>query len=417
MTRANSKRRPWPSSSARQSDSTRPTRHATTSILYRGDREALAQSLTRVQQTASTILQAIDGDASRCRRAEWRGRNCMYLREHAGVPHAGRVYDCGIESWRRPCDVWRSRRTLDVGLPCPQLHVLPRCFASSRGPASDRLRPSGASPCSSSASAHWRSAFDCCSRCSGTAAPKPLTAVAARSSGRRPSSDGPRAEPPARRFPASSSGSVEVSSAPRLVRIDVASVRAISNVSVVGRWSLGPRRTGARLRPPAAPSKPPRRRAREPGHAGCGRRWPRAPRAPLLSSPGRVMVPDFSRRNQSRFPGGAEPCRPPSRPTRVTVKITANDKGNPPGKLADAELHFTDGPLAGLKLIGFAIWERRSGGGRNVTFPARQYSVNGERRSFALLRPVADSDGAGRPFATASSRRTPSTSRRSTADA
>jgi hypothetical protein len=25
-----------------------------------------------------------------------------------------------------------------------------------------------------------------------------------------------------------------------------------------------------------------------------------------------------------------------------------------------------------------------------VTFPARQYSVNGERRSFALLRPMAD---------------------------
>ncbi len=75
----------------------------------------------------------------------------------------------------------------------------------------------------------------------------------------------------------------------------------------------------------------------------------------------------------------------------VSVKITANDAGNPPGKLGDAELHFADGPLAGLKLIGFAIWERRGGGGRNVTFPARQYSVNGERRSFALLRPVADS--------------------------
>ncbi len=74
----------------------------------------------------------------------------------------------------------------------------------------------------------------------------------------------------------------------------------------------------------------------------------------------------------------------------VTVKISANDQGNPPGKLADAELHFTGGPLAGLKLVGFAIWERRGGGGRNVTFPARQYSVNGERRSFALLRPVAD---------------------------
>jgi hypothetical protein len=74
----------------------------------------------------------------------------------------------------------------------------------------------------------------------------------------------------------------------------------------------------------------------------------------------------------------------------VTVKIEPNDKGNPPGKLADAELHFTTGALAGLKLIGFGIWERRTGNGRNVTFPARQYSINGERRSFALLRPIAD---------------------------
>ena len=76
--------------------------------------------------------------------------------------------------------------------------------------------------------------------------------------------------------------------------------------------------------------------------------------------------------------------------TELTVKITPNDKGNPPGKLADAELHFTGGPLDGLRLIGFAIWERRGGGARNVTFPARQYAVNGERRSFALLRPIAD---------------------------
>lgn len=73
-----------------------------------------------------------------------------------------------------------------------------------------------------------------------------------------------------------------------------------------------------------------------------------------------------------------------------TIKITPNDRGNPPGKLADAELLFSEGPLAGLKLIGFGIWERRTGHGRNVTFPARQYSVNGERRSFALLRPAAD---------------------------
>ena len=54
----------------------------------------------------------------------------------------------------------------------------------------------------------------------------------------------------------------------------------------------------------------------------------------------------------------------------MVVKIVPYEKGNPPGKLADAELHFTDGALEGLKLIGFAIWERCSGGGRNVTTAA-----------------------------------------------
>ena len=80
----------------------------------------------------------------------------------------------------------------------------------------------------------------------------------------------------------------------------------------------------------------------------------------------------------------------------MNIKIIANEKGNPPGRLADAELHFTEGPLEGLKLIGFSVWERRVGNGRNVTFPARQYSVNGERRSFALLRPIIDAEGQDR---------------------
>ena len=80
----------------------------------------------------------------------------------------------------------------------------------------------------------------------------------------------------------------------------------------------------------------------------------------------------------------------------MTVKIVSNDKGNPPGKLADAELHFSEGPLEGLKLIGFAVWEKKNGAGRNVTFPARSFSVNGERRSFALLRPLGDSTSQNR---------------------
>ena len=73
----------------------------------------------------------------------------------------------------------------------------------------------------------------------------------------------------------------------------------------------------------------------------------------------------------------------------VSVKIIPNEQGTRAGKLADAEVVFEAeaGPLSGMKLIGFAVWERRDGG-RNVTFPARQYSVNGERRSFALLRPA-----------------------------
>src|SRR3954453_6079619 len=93
-----------------------------------------------------------------------------------------------------------------------------------------------------------------------------------------------------------------------------------------------------------------------------------------------------------RVDGAPRACGllPPAAEDAMVVKITPNDKNNPPGKLADAELHFTDGPLDGLKLIGFGVWEGRTGGGRNGTFPARQYSVNGERRSFSLLRPVGD---------------------------
>lgn len=75
----------------------------------------------------------------------------------------------------------------------------------------------------------------------------------------------------------------------------------------------------------------------------------------------------------------------------MRIKFIDNERGNPPGKLADVELHFDDGPFAGLKLVGFAIWsQRRNGPARNVTFPARQYSVNGERHAFALLRPSTE---------------------------
>ena len=83
---------------------------------------------------------------------------------------------------------------------------------------------------------------------------------------------------------------------------------------------------------------------------------------------------------------------PKSTGDNVSVTIIPNEQGAPLGKLAEAEVIFEAeaGPLSGLKLIGFSIWERRDGG-KHVTFPARQYSVNGERRSYALLR-VASGD-------------------------
>ena len=72
----------------------------------------------------------------------------------------------------------------------------------------------------------------------------------------------------------------------------------------------------------------------------------------------------------------------------IEVKILRNDRSTPVGKLADAEIHFIDGDLAGLKLVGFSIWERRDGNGLSVTFPARQFFFHGDKRNFALLRGI-----------------------------
>jgi len=74
----------------------------------------------------------------------------------------------------------------------------------------------------------------------------------------------------------------------------------------------------------------------------------------------------------------------------VQVVIHKAVTGAPASKLADAELHFTDGALKGLKLVGFAVWDRGGDQGLGVTFPARQYVVNGERRHYTLLRAAGD---------------------------
>jgi hypothetical protein len=45
--------------------------------------------------------------------------------------------------------------------------------------------------------------------------------------------------------------------------------------------------------------------------------------------------------------------------TTITIQILKTNGHAAPGKLADAEIHFTGGDLDGLKLVGFAVWRRR----------------------------------------------------------
>jgi hypothetical protein len=71
----------------------------------------------------------------------------------------------------------------------------------------------------------------------------------------------------------------------------------------------------------------------------------------------------------------------------MTIKIVPNERGVPQAKLAEAEIVFDEGVLQGLKLVGFSIWEGREG--RHVTFPARPFLSNGERRSYSVLRAVS----------------------------
>jgi hypothetical protein len=72
--------------------------------------------------------------------------------------------------------------------------------------------------------------------------------------------------------------------------------------------------------------------------------------------------------------------------TTISIHIIKANGHAAPGKLADAEIHFTGGELDGLKLVGFAVWRSRGGHGQNVSFPSRHFTVRGDRRSFSLLR-------------------------------
>ena len=65
---------------------------------------------------------------------------------------------------------------------------------------------------------------------------------------------------------------------------------------------------------------------------------------------------------------------------QIHVTLAGSDNALPQ-KLADAEIHFGDGPLKGLRLIGFSVEKGRKDGEVAVKLPARVYTVAGERRT------------------------------------
>ena len=70
------------------------------------------------------------------------------------------------------------------------------------------------------------------------------------------------------------------------------------------------------------------------------------------------------------------------------MRVQFVDKANGPERLVcDAEILFDDGPLAGMKLCGFAVW-RGAEGDVYVTFPSRAFGTATDRKFFDYLRPI-----------------------------
>lgn len=68
------------------------------------------------------------------------------------------------------------------------------------------------------------------------------------------------------------------------------------------------------------------------------------------------------------------------------MEIVIIERQNGPKNLvAEAEVHFNSGFLAGTKLVGFSIW-RNEDGELSVTLPSRSWGDSGVRKFSDLLR-------------------------------
>jgi len=75
-----------------------------------------------------------------------------------------------------------------------------------------------------------------------------------------------------------------------------------------------------------------------------------------------------------------------SKTKSAQVHFTPRENG-PERLVTEAEIHFEDGPLAGMRLVGFSLW-RSTEGELYVTFPSRAFGAGTERKYFDYLRAV-----------------------------
>ncbi len=69
-----------------------------------------------------------------------------------------------------------------------------------------------------------------------------------------------------------------------------------------------------------------------------------------------------------------------------SVRVVFVQRENGPERLlSEAEMAFLEGPLSGMKLVGFSLWQGADGD-VYVTFPSRSAGAGTERRYFDYLR-------------------------------
>ena len=75
----------------------------------------------------------------------------------------------------------------------------------------------------------------------------------------------------------------------------------------------------------------------------------------------------------------------------MQVHVTLTGGESPRAKrVANAEIHFEQGPPAGLRLVGFSIETGRDRSDLSVKLPAHVYSVAGKRRRLKLIQPRSE---------------------------